>query len=112
MMVDMYNPDTIDIDSGVVLSARTSRNTYEAAFKERNRKKIVDKEVQLKLVDSDIPDLKSKTDILQKTWDALLPAEKDIHNSKTMISKQVVVKQKDEEKKEDKEVREKLKNHG
>lgn len=99
MMVDMYIPDTIDIDSGVFLSCKTSRNTYEAAFEEKN-KKIVDKEVQLKLVDSDIPDLKSKTDILQKTLDALLPAEKDIHNSQT-ISKRVVVKRKDREKKED-----------
>ena len=64
----------------------------------------MDKEVQLKLVDSGIPDLKSKIDALQKTCqtlDALLPAEKDIHNSQTMISKRVVVKQKDREKKED-----------
>ena len=101
-MVDMYIPDTIDIDSGVFLSCKTSRNTYEAAFEEKN-KKIVDKEVQLKLVDSGIPDLKSKIDALQKTCqtlDALLPAEKDIHNSQT-ISKRVVVKRKDREKKED-----------
>lgn len=64
----------------------------------------MDKEVQLKLVDSGIPDLKSKIDALQKTCqtlDALLPAEKDIHNSQTMISKRVVVKRKDREKKED-----------
>ena len=64
----------------------------------------MDKEVQLKLVDSGISDLKSKIDALQKTCqtlDALLPAEKDIHNSQTMISKRVVVKRKDREKKED-----------
>lgn len=36
MMVDMYIPDTIDIDSGVFLSCKTSRNTYEAAFEEKN----------------------------------------------------------------------------
>ena len=40
----------------------------------------------MKLVDSDISDLKSKIDTCQ-ILDALFQAEKDIHNSQTVLSK-------------------------
>ena len=50
MKANMYSPDTLSIDSDLVFSLSRDQEKKE---------KIADKEVQMKLLDSDISDLKS-----------------------------------------------------
>ena len=67
MKANMNSSDTFNIYSGLVQSVKSSRKAHEAAFEEKNKnKKIADKEVSIKPVDSDISDLKSKIDALKK----------------------------------------------
>ena len=63
----------------------------------------------MKLVDSDISDLKSKIDASQKTYQTLVvesdiyifQAEKDAQNCQTLIAKYIAMKQKNGKKKGD-----------
>ena len=67
-----YTPETITINKGLMFSVNESRKVYEAALEEAAKKKVVtNKEVQKKLLDSDISDLQSTVETLKVTCEAL-----------------------------------------
>ena len=110
MRANSYTPETITIDKGLMFSVKESRKAYDAALEEAAKTKAVtNKEVQKKLLDADISDLKSTVEALKVTSETLnkeadsciFQAEKDKKNSTTLVAKCVALKRKSGEKKED-----------